>query len=243
MLRRFRADFHIHTCLSPCAELDLYPRRIVERAREAGLDMIAVTDHNAAANAGAVIRAAAGTGLTVFPGLEISSEEDVHILGVFETMEAMGPLLEAVSGLGAAAGSATDFSQDQVLVDEHDEVTGFHPAFLSGSVPLPVFEIVELIRAGSGLAIAAHFDRPAFGLVSQLGFVPPGLRLDALETFGQTPAAGEMRASPLPRLAFSDAHAAREIGRRSTDFWLAAPSLAEIRLALAGQAGRRILEP
>lgn len=45
-LRRLRADLHIHTCLSPCGELAMSPRAVVEAARAAGLDLIAVTDHN-----------------------------------------------------------------------------------------------------------------------------------------------------------------------------------------------------
>jgi len=219
----------------------MYPRRIVERAGEEGLDMIAVTDHNAAENAGAVIRAAMGTGLTVFPGLEISSEEDVHILGIFESMEAIDPVLKVVARNLAGAGTKTDFIQDQVLVDERDEVTGFHPQFLAGSVLMSVFEIVELIRDRGGLAIASHVDRESFSLLSQLGFVPPDLRLDALEASARTgPDAASSAA--LPVVSFSDAHCAGEIGRHSTVFLLAEPRLSEIRLALAGADGRRILD-
>jgi len=220
----------------------MYPRRIVERARQEGLDMIAVTDHNAADNAGAVIRAAAGTGLTVFPGMEISSEEDVHILGIFETMEAIDPVLKVVARNLAGAGAKTNFIRDQVLVDEQDEVTGFHSQFLAGSVLMSVFEIVELIRDRGGLAIASHVDRESFSLISQLGFVPPDLRLDALEASVRTLPASTGPASALPLVAFSDAHCAGEIGRRSTVFLLAEPQLSEIRLALAGAEGRRILD-
>ena len=184
----------------------MYPRRIVERARQEGLDIIAVTDHNAADNAGAVIRAAAGTGLTVFPGMEISSEEDVHILGIFETMEAIDPVLKVVARNLAGAGAKTDFIRDR-----------------------------------GGLAIASHVDRESFSLISQLGFVPPDLRLDALEASVRIlPAA--LLPTALPLVAFSDAHCAGEIGRRSTGFLLAEPQLSEIRLALAGAEGRRILD-
>ena len=90
-LRRYRADLHIHSCLSPCGELTNYPRRIVERAVEEGLDIIAVTDHNTAENAAAAIRAADGTGLTVLPGMELTSEEEVHILGIFKSMDDLRP--------------------------------------------------------------------------------------------------------------------------------------------------------
>jgi predicted metal-dependent phosphoesterase TrpH len=45
----FKADLHIHTCLSPCGHLEMSPRKIVESALERGLDIIAITDHNTTA--------------------------------------------------------------------------------------------------------------------------------------------------------------------------------------------------
>jgi len=42
----FRAALHIHTCLSPCAELSMTPSRIVEKAASLGLNILAVCDHN-----------------------------------------------------------------------------------------------------------------------------------------------------------------------------------------------------
>ena len=41
-----RADLHIHTVLSPCAEVEMIPPLIVERALAEHLDLIAITDHN-----------------------------------------------------------------------------------------------------------------------------------------------------------------------------------------------------
>ncbi|HNX58188.1 MAG TPA: PHP domain-containing protein, partial [Spirochaetota bacterium] len=57
-----RADLHIHSCLSPCGSLDMSPSRIVERAVESGLDVIALTDHNSALNCPALEEAARGYG-------------------------------------------------------------------------------------------------------------------------------------------------------------------------------------
>ena len=81
-LKVFMVDTHIHTCLSPCAELDMHPSAIVDAAVRAGLDSIAVCDHNSAENAGAVQRAGNAAGLAVIPGMEITSAEEVHILGL-----------------------------------------------------------------------------------------------------------------------------------------------------------------
>jgi len=83
MLKKFRADLHLHTCLSPCAEPYMTPLAIIKAAFEKGLDIIAITDHNTAENIIAVKEAATGRDLTVLAGMEITSSEEVHIIALF----------------------------------------------------------------------------------------------------------------------------------------------------------------
>ncbi|MEJ2558057.1 MAG: PHP domain-containing protein [Anaerolineae bacterium] len=73
------------TVLSPCAAVEMIPPFIVREALKNKIDLIAITDHNASANAGAVQKAAAGTGLTVLPGMELQTREEVHVLCLFDT--------------------------------------------------------------------------------------------------------------------------------------------------------------
>jgi 3',5'-nucleoside bisphosphate phosphatase len=244
--RPFRADLHLHTCLSPCGDLGIYPRSLVARAIEIGLDIVAVTDHNSAGNAAATVRAARGTGLKVLPGLEIASAEEAHVLGLFATVkDALAVQAEVYRGLPRAPASAT-VVREQVVVDAKDGITGFCRRVLMAAARLEVKAVVELIHGRGGLAIAAHIDRPSFSIVSQLGFIPPGLGLDAVEVSSSAPDAGGPPPGPgpvPPRVRFSDAHATEEIGRSSTTFLLEAASLAEIAKALRGEDGRRILEP
>lgn len=54
MLNRFKIDLHIHTCLSPCADLTMLPTTIVEYARERDLDGVEICDHNSVENVVAV---------------------------------------------------------------------------------------------------------------------------------------------------------------------------------------------
>src|SRR5512138_177441 len=85
-MKQFRADLHVHTVLSPCADVAMIPPLIVQTALEKNIDLIAITDHNASANVGAVQQAAEGTNLTVLPGMEVQSREDVHLLTLFENI-------------------------------------------------------------------------------------------------------------------------------------------------------------
>lgn len=244
-LRRLRADLHIHTCLSPCGELTMSPRAIVDRARAAGLDVIAVTDHNTTENAAAVIRAARGTALAVLPGIELTTAEEAHLLGLFDAGADLGLFQAAVSRNLPDAPAGKKFVQEQVLVDAEDYVTGFSPHSLFGATSFPVQEAVDLIHGFGGLVIASHIDRESFSIVSQLGFIPPGLDLEAVEISPRLtiPEARKTLGpfGPFPMVRFSDAHQPSEIGRAATDFLVAAPVLEEIRKALAGEDGRMVV--
>jgi len=244
-LRRLRADLHIHTCLSPCGELSMSPRAVVDRARAAGLEIIAVTDHNTTENAAAVIQAARGTGLTVLPGMEMTTAEEVHILGLFDPGTELGPFQATVYRNLPDVPSKKRFVKDQVIVDAADYVTGFSPHCLFGATRFSVQEAVDLIHGHGGLAIACHVDRESFSIISQLGFIPPGLRLEAVEVSPRLTVAEARTAfgpfDPLPLVRFSDAHQPEEIGCATTDFLVASPNLEEIRKALAGEDGRRII--
>ncbi len=244
-LRRLRADLHIHTCLSPCGELTMSPRAIVDLARAAGLDIIAVTDHNTTENAAAVIEAARGTALAVLPGMELTTVEEVHLLGLFDPGADLDPFQAAVYRNLPDVPAKNKFVKDQVIVDAEDYVTGFSPRGLFGATRYSVLEAVELIHGFGGLAIASHIDRESFSIVSQLGFIPPGLGLEAVEISPRLTVAEAREAlgsfDPLPMVRFSDAHRPGEIGRVTTDFLLASPALDEIRKALAGVDGRKVI--
>lgn len=240
----FMVDTHIHTCLSPCAELDMHPAALVDAAVRAGLDAIAVCDHNSAENAAAVERAGLASGLTVIPGMEITSAEEVHILALLPNIEAALELQSRVYRALPGRNDENIFGM-QVVANEHAEVLGFNEYLLSGATTLEVDKVVSSIHAVGGLAVASHVDREGFGIIGQLGFIPKGLPLDALEVSQRTslPVA---RASFAPKgeysiLCASDAHEPKDVGRAATFMLLEEPSWAELRQALAGQRGRVIL--
>ena len=107
MIREFRADLHIHTCLSPCAELDMSPSAIIKKASEKALDIIAITDHNSAENVVAAMKAAEGTAVTVLGGMEITTAEESHILALFDDLDSIMKL--------------QDIIYDNLLPGENDE--------------------------------------------------------------------------------------------------------------------------
>jgi len=244
MPRAFQADLHIHTCLSPCAELNMGPKAIVEKALQHGLDVIGISDHNSSENAPAVVKAARDRNLTVLPGMEVTSKEEVHILAVFDSVDKALQLQEIVYEHLHGENDTEAFGL-QVVVNEDHDVLGFNKRLLAGATELSVEQVVESISALEGLAIAAHVDRETFGIIGQLGFVPRELKLDALELSANTsPEEARRRFPEYARYAFirsSDAHSATEIGKVRTTLLLCEPSTREIKKALRGEDGRRVL--
>ncbi|MBP2644967.1 MAG: hypothetical protein H6Q75_407, partial [Firmicutes bacterium] len=84
MLRQFVADLHVHSLLSPCADVEMSPRNIIRQAVLNGIDIVAITDHNASANVRAFQQAAQGTGVTILPAMEVETKEEIHLVTLFE---------------------------------------------------------------------------------------------------------------------------------------------------------------
>ncbi|MGC8793054.1 MAG: PHP domain-containing protein, partial [Bryobacteraceae bacterium] len=182
--------------------------------------------------------------LTVLPAMEITSREEVHVLAVFGRLEAALAMQETVYRRLPGENRPDVFGL-QVLVNEDHDVTGFEPRLLAGATESSLGEIVEQVHRLGGLAIAAHADREAFGLLGHLGFVPRGLMLDGLEVSSRLTLADFRRRWPecagLALLQFSDAHWPEQIGAAVTCFRLQRISIEELRSALACRDGRCIL--
>lgn len=235
------ADLHLHTALSPCASREMTPRRIVREAMERGLDLIAVCDHNSAGNAGSVERAAGGRP-EVIAGMEITTREEVHVLGLFPGLQAaLAAGAQVLAGLPVGPGRPRR-AEEQLLLDEHGVVLGREQRMLAAASSLSLTQALALIRAHGGLAVAAHLDRRAFSVLGQLGFLPEEAHFDALEISAAGVARGRATAFAgygLPLLSSSDGHFPEDIGSACTVLEAEAPSFAELVLALRGEGGRR----
>lgn len=236
-MRFFKGDLHIHSCLSPCASLEMSPKKIIEKAKEENLEIIAICDHNSTENSNPIIELGKKDKILVLPGMEISTIEEVHILGIFQNLEKALSFQELVYE-NLPDVEDEKFFKDQVIVDEEEYVLGFCKKSLFYSVNLKIEEIVEKIHYFGGLVIASHIDREAFSIIGQLGFIPEGLKLNAVEVAFDLKE--EYRYFNLPILRSSDAHFINEIGKRSTDFFIERADFEEICFALNKKNGRYI---
>lgn len=245
MSRVFRCNLHLHTCLSPCGDLDMHPQAVVDECIGCGLDIIAVTDHNASENVIFVQRAAAGSGLVVLPGMELCTREEVHILAIFERLENLQALQGFVYENLRGRNDERAFGV-QAIVNEFGEVEGFNDHLLIGATDIPIDRAVDMIHSLGGLAIASHIDRQAFGIIGQLGFVPREVQFDALEVSMRTTPEEVRRMYPdiamYTIIKSSDAHTLDHIATACTRMLLEEPCFQEVKMALGRQGGRYCLE-
>jgi PHP family Zn ribbon phosphoesterase len=242
-MNQFRADLHVHTVLSPCAEVEMIPPLIVQRALEKKIDLIAITDHNATANVGAVQRAAEGTGLTVLPGMEVQSKEEVHLLTLFESLDSLQSWQGEVDHSLPDLRNEPEFFGEQFVVDETGEFIRNEPRLLLTSTSFSIDRIFERVRALGGIVIPAHVDRFSFGLFPTLGLISENWNLLALEISRQiTPqkAATEFPATrSYPLIQSGDVHHLDGF-LGTTVFTLASPTLMELQMAFHYIDGRDV---
>jgi PHP family Zn ribbon phosphoesterase len=242
-LRTYRAELHVHTVLSPCAGVEMIPPLIIAEAKLRSIDLIAITDHNTSANAAAVIAAAQGSRVHVLPGIELQTSEEVHLLCLFDQLAASAAFQAAVDQHLPNLPNRPDFFGEQFVVDQTGEFIRREERLLLASTTLSLDEAVHLAHAHGGLAIPAHIDRRAYGLIANLGFIPPLTPFDALEVSRKLDIADVAHAIPgamrFPLLQSGDVHYLEDF-LGAMVLTLAEPTIPEIRLALLQKDGRSL---
>lgn len=193
------------------------PHAVCKRASEAGLTHIALTDHNSTRNCKAFISVANEYNLVCFPGIEVTSSEEAHILCYLPSLESavkFGDLVE--STLPAVISPDSD---DQIIVNEMEEIEGFCESYLALACSLSVSDIVCEVHALGGFVVPAHIDKPLFSIISQLGFLPDD-SFDALEIsshgVGKFPLE-RYGCAKYPLLSSSDSHYLESVGGVSVE--------------------------
>jgi hypothetical protein len=218
------------------------PKGILMQAQEAGLDILAICDHNSSENVAAVKKAAKDTNIIVFPGMEVTSLEEVHVLALFEETADVLELQEFVYRNLPGKNDEDTFGK-QVIINDKEDVLGFSDRLLIGATTIPLEDIIRSIHSLRGTVIASHIDRESFSIFGQLGFIPDNLGLDALEISPNITFAEAKKRYPqnYPIISSSDAHYPSDIGKSFTSFLLKDGTLTEIKKALKNEDGRKIL--
>lgn len=246
-MKSFRTDLHIHTVLSPCGDLEMSPARIVSLAKKRGLDIIGITDHNSTKQCELVWKLGKRLGLTVIPGCEMTSREEVHCLGLFEDFDALNEFQDFLDLHLTIIPNEPSLLGYQAVVDEFDCILEEQANYLGASLDISVEEVEQKVHELSGIFIPAHIDRPRNSLYSQLGFFPPELKVEALQIskFANEKIVREkFNINPeITLVKFSDAHYPEDLGKTYTIFEIEEPTFSEIRKALLREDGRNLRIP
>jgi len=232
----------VHTVLSPCAEVEMIPPLIIQEALDLGINLLAITDHNATANITAMMQAASGTGIHILPGMELQTHEEVHVLCLFDSLEQINAFQQKVDDAMPALENRPDFFGEQFIVDATGDFIRREEKMLQASSSLSIKQAYALVRELGGLLIPAHINRKAFGLLPTLGFIPEELQStfaleisrhisqeQAIETYPQ------LREKVL--IQSGDVHRLEEF-LGVNFFMMEKPSIRELEYAFSGIGGR-----
>ena len=175
-------DLHIHSCLSPCGADDMTPYNLVNMAALAGLQVIALTDHNTTKNCPAAVRVGEEVGVLVVPGMELTTKEDVHIVCLFPDCDAAEQFRQFVYERLPKRKNRPKAFGNQFIMDERDNILGEEEQLLNFGSSIGVYEVAALAELYDGFAIPAHIDRASFSLLRVMGLVDPAMGFTVYET-------------------------------------------------------------
>lgn len=226
-----RIDFHIHSCLSPCASLEMSPRAIVARAQEVGLNCIAVSDHCCAENLPAFHVACREAGMPCLYGMEVTTSEEVHVLSLFDQLQAALDFGRRIYASLQNFPNDPERFGDQPIVTVDGDIIDFADKLLIGATEFSFFDLVPMALEAGALCIPAHIDRAYFGALAQLGFLPD-LPYSAVEVIARK---APKEAGNWPIVRFSDSHELDHIGSRFTEVSTSDFSIPALREAFSEQ--------
>lgn len=180
---KFAYDFHIHSCLSPCGDDDMTPQNIANMAKIMGYDIIALTDHNTCLNCPALMKVGEEIGLTVIPGMELCTSEEVHIVCLFPSLDDALRFSEHVRSTLPPIKNKPKIFGEQNIRNENDEIIGMEETLLITASGISTMKAVETVKKYNGICYPAHIDRSSFSILSNLGTIDESFGFNAAEIF------------------------------------------------------------
>lgn len=219
----------------------MIPPLIVRSALESGINLIAITDHNSSANIQSVLKAASSTQLVVLPGIELQTREDVHSLCIFDTLDQVLSFQRIVDATLPPVKNNPEYFGEQFIVDETGDFLRNEEQLLMTSSSMSLNDAFSLVTELGGLFIPAHINRKTYGLIENLGFIPPDIPFTAVEISRHiTPSQAVMEIPGISYISViqnGDVHRLNEF-LGSLFFTIDKPTIGEIQMALKKESGR-----
>lgn len=157
------------------------PNNIVNMASLCGVDIIALTDHNTCLNCAAVMNAGRRIGLTVIPGMELTTSEEIHVVCLFEHLENALKFSDYVYNCLPNINNKPQIFGEQIIMNENDEAVGTVDKLLINATTISITKIVSLMSKYGGFCFPAHIDKNSYSVISNLGYFPDDCGFTAAE--------------------------------------------------------------
>lgn len=174
-------DFHLHSCLSPCGDNDMTPYNLVNMAKLLGYDIIALTDHNSCLNCPAALKAGEEAGITVVPGMELCTSEEIHAVCLFPDLKNALEFSDYVKSTMPPVKNDASIFGEQLIMDSTDRIIGNEEILLTAASGISIDDAVKEVSRFGGAVFPAHLDRASYSVLSVLGFMYPEMGFAAAE--------------------------------------------------------------
>ena len=178
---KLKYDLHIHSCLSPCGDNDMTPYNLTNMAKICGCDIIALTDHNTCLNCESAMKAGENIGLTVVPGMELCTSEEIHCICLFPELKNALSFSDYVKSTLPPIKNKEKIFGNQYIMNEADGILGSFDLLLTTASGISIESLDSLMRDYGGLWYPAHIDRNSYSVISALGDFPDSLETSVFE--------------------------------------------------------------
>lgn len=235
---KLRYDLHLHSALSPCGEERMTPNNIVNMALIAGLNIIALTDHNTCGNCRAAMAVGEQNGLVVIPGMELTTAEDAHVVCLFPTADDAERFEAEVAASRILVKNDPNVFGRQLRMDAEDRIVGEEEHLLILATQISAYDVQAMCRRHGGVAIPAHINKDSYSLLASLGYLDPEMHFPICEVTLNCDTQALLAAHPeLQGVSFlrsSDAHDLGYIGIGEETLELPEASAAAVIRCFAG---------
>lgn len=155
----FYYDLHIHSVLSPCADVLMTPNNIINMAHLKGLNLISITDHNSLKQYPVIDEIMKSYDMLLIYGVEVELVDKSHVLCYLKTLEdALNFDLFLENNLVKLEYDQKTFGA-QVITDLYDQEASIIPYHLGKSTKLTVEDLQNELKKYEHLLFLAHVDR------------------------------------------------------------------------------------
>ncbi|MGM0606946.1 MAG: PHP domain-containing protein [Candidatus Muiribacteriota bacterium] len=201
-----KADLHIHSVLSNCSSLDMGPKKIVQKLKQHNIKVVSITDHNSCLNCRAFVKVAEKEEITVIPGIEVTTAEEIHVLSLFKNIEDAEELSSKIYKRLLDIEINEQKQGYQIVLDDKENILRMEKKFLN-QASLSIEELINFTEKRNGIIIFSHIDKAYNSLIANLGFIPDSYKDKIFEIT-------KNEHYDLNTITNSDAHTIEDIGRR-----------------------------